>query len=56
MDLSDQIETVQLHVRSLKERLSTVKFVSKQERALLGSLMLWCDRLAARCEEIGKDS
>lgn len=54
MDLNEQIETVKLHVRSLIERLATVKFLSKQETAQLGALMLWADRLAVRCEEMGK--
>lgn len=56
MDLAEQIETVKLHVRSLIERLATVKYVTKQETGKLGALMLMADRLATRCEEIGKDS
>ncbi len=54
MDLNEQIETVKLHVRSLIERLATVKFLTKTEVTQLGALMLWSDRLAARCEEMGK--
>ena len=54
MDLAEQIETVKLHVRSLIERLATVKYLTKAEVAQLGALMLWSDRLATRCEEMGK--
>jgi hypothetical protein len=54
MDLNEQIETVKLHVRALVERLKDVTAASKQEAAQLGALMLWSDRLANRCEEIGR--
>ncbi len=54
MDLAEQIETVQLHARSLIDRLSCVSSLPDKARDQLGPLMLWCDRLAARCEELGK--
>lgn len=54
MDLSEQIETVRLHLRSLCERLSTVTAVTKGERFEMGTLMLWADRVAARCEELSE--
>lgn len=54
MDLSEQIETVQLHVRSLISRIEDVKCPNKRQLAQLGALMLWCDKLAERCEDIGR--
>ena len=52
--MSEQIETVKLHVRSLVERLKDVTAATRQESAQLGALMLWSDKLATRCEEIGR--
>jgi hypothetical protein len=50
MDLGTEIETVKLHVRSLCNRLIGVTVLNDKDRASLGAVMLWCDRLAERCE------
>jgi hypothetical protein len=50
VDLSEHIETIKLHVRSLCDRLTGVTVLNDKDRASLAAVMLWCDRLAERCE------
>lgn len=54
MDLNEQIETTQLHVRALVERLRGIGIVNDRERAQLAALMLWCDRAAEQAEDLAE--
>jgi len=54
VDLTDYIDSVQGALKGLNDRLRTTVFLTEKERTKLASLMLWCDRVAEKCEDLGE--